>query len=655
MNWKVIRTLMGKEIRSLLRNKRVLLGMLAPVLVLPLLVYGFRAVTEGVSREAAATVSRIMITGELPASLETALAADQRLELVVSDAPVSGISPEVLAAYRQAAEAENLDMILRYEDTREGHVFQLIYDVGHRRGVRGAERLTEHLETFRDAEELRLLETAGLSPALLKPVELQLEDLAGEEERAGSALSNILPLILTLYAMVSVVNFAVELTTAEKETGTLETLFSMPIRGSDLITAKLLACVLFGVVSMVVSLGVLIPLMPLLAEAGVTALTFTSGTWVALLLTLLPLIFIAAGTSMTMGLFANSYKESGAYMTPLLFAFMIPAYVGITPGLELNAFYALVPVLNATLLLKSVLLGNLEPALLGITLVTNSFFSMASLTLMVKAFGTEKLLFGIGTTTTFTLQRHRLQPRSLIAVEDVFMTLSLVVILFIYLSTILTGVGSLLTGTLVVQYLVFALLPIGILWYLKATPVTSLGLRRFTLRGLGGGLGVWLAAFSLALMYQMLITPFITQVPTLVELEAELTRLSPLAQFLFIAVTPGICEEILFRGFAFRPLEAKWGPKAAILITALLFALVHMDFIRLIPTFLLGLAFGYVTWKTRSIYPAMALHILNNGLALMALEHVTLQWLPLLVLLVLGLGSGWWLLKPLPVKNDSPI
>ena len=233
------------------------------------------------------------------------------------------------------------------------------------------------------------------------------------------------------------------------------------------------------------------------------------------------------------------------------------------------------------------------------------------------------------------------------------MTLPLVVILFVYLSTILTGVGSLLTGTLVVQYLVFALLPIGILWYLKAAPVPSLGLRSFTLRGMAGGVGVWLAAFSLALLYQLFITPYITQVPTLVELEEALARLSPLAQFLFIAVTPGICEEILFRGFAFRPLEEKWGPRWAILITALLFALVHMDFIRLIPTFLLGLAFGYVSWKTRSIYPAMALHVLNNGLALLVLEHVTLKAFPLLALMVLGLAVGWGLLKDLPALKAS--
>ncbi|HAE43743.1 MAG TPA: hypothetical protein DCG34_12630 [Clostridiales bacterium] len=152
---------------------------------------------------------------------------------------------------------------------------------------------------------------------------------------------------------------------------------------------------------------------------------------------------------------------------------------------------------------------------------------------------------------------------------------------------------------------------------MKASFKDSLGIKIPSIVGLFGGLWVWVGAFSVVVLYQLLITPFVSQAPTLIELEQQMKELSPLHLFLLLALTPGVCEELLFRGFALRPLENKLGPKWAILITSLAFAMVHLDFIRLIPTFILGLAFGFVSVKTRSIFPSIILHTVNNSVAIL--------------------------------------
>jgi sodium transport system permease protein len=236
---------------------------------------------------------------------------------------------------------------------------------------------------------------------------------------------------------------------------------------------------------------------------------------------------------------------------------------------------------------------------------------------MFKVFGTERILFGSDKSTSFRLDRKLIQPKSFIEVEDVLMSLSFIVILYIYIGTIISSNTDFVQGTLIIQYMVFGLSPIAILWYLKASLKDSLGIKATSIVGLFGGVWVWLAAFSLVIIYQLLITPFISQAPTLIELEQQMKELSPLRLFLIIALTPGVCEEVLFRGFALRPLEKKLGPKWAILITSLAFAIVHLDFIRLVPTFILGLAFGFVAVKTRSIFPSIILHTLNNSVALL--------------------------------------
>jgi membrane protease YdiL (CAAX protease family) len=53
---------------------------------------------------------------------------------------------------------------------------------------------------------------------------------------------------------------------------------------------------------------------------------------------------------------------------------------------------------------------------------------------------------------------------------------------------------------------------------------------------------------------------------------------------------------------------------AAVIITAALFGLFHMDVYRLIPTTLLGILLGFITLESGSILPAMVAHFCNNAM-----------------------------------------
>lgn len=634
MNFSIIINLIRKEILALSRNKRVILGLILPVILFPILFYGYNQFQEMTAKSSEESLSRIYLIGDIPSQVLNPLSADKRFEIM-----------EGLDNYEEAIQNRNLDLVLEYTYIEDIHLFQLKYDSGRSGGRRAGERIESYLLNFKESEELRLLALAKEDETLLNPVDLQIKDIAEEEAILKHSLSNIVPLLLTLYALLSVVNFAIELTTAEKELGTLETLFSVPIKKEELIVSKLIACVLFGFVSMILSLFILLNLTTRMIDIEIMNFTTDFSTIIVLIFTLFPLIIMGAGVSLGIGMFANSYKESGAYVTPLVFAFMIPAYIGSTPGLELNAFYAILPIINSALLIKSVFMGGVNISLFGIVLITNALFSVLSLTFMFKVFGTEKILFGMGKGTSFKLKRNELKTRSFIEVEDIFMSLAIIVILFIYMSTILSDSMGLVKSTLLIQYFVFAMIPIGVIWYLKGSPKKGLGLRKPPLLKTFGGVFVWLAALSLVYIYQILITPFVSQVPTMIELESQLEVLSPLTIFFFIAVTPGICEEILFRGFAFRGLENKLGAKSAIIITSIAFALVHMDFVRLFPTFLLGLAFGYVAYKTKSLYPSILLHILNNGLAAFMPSEIPINIFNLFIVFIVSSIIGYILLE----------
>jgi hypothetical protein len=85
-----------------------------------------------------------------------------------------------------------------------------------------------------------------------------------------------------------------------------------------------------------------------------------------------------------------------------------------------------------------------------------------------------------------------------------------------------------------------------------------------------------------------------------------------------VCLTPAICEEILFRGYVQRTLERTLGMKS-IFITGVIFGLYHMRPINLLSLVILGVLFGFFFYRSRSIFPGMAAHFVNNLFAVLAL------------------------------------
>lgn len=77
------------------------------------------------------------------------------------------------------------------------------------------------------------------------------------------------------------------------------------------------------------------------------------------------------------------------------------------------------------------------------------------------------------------------------------------------------------------------------------------------------------------------------------------------------AVTPAFAEEFLFRGVILGKLRP-YGDGFALIISSVLFALMHCNIGQIPFAFIGGAIFGFVTVKTNSMLPAMIIHGLNN-------------------------------------------
>ncbi len=96
---------------------------------------------------------------------------------------------------------------------------------------------------------------------------------------------------------------------------------------------------------------------------------------------------------------------------------------------------------------------------------------------------------------------------------------------------------------------------------------------------------------------------------------------------LFVCVAAPMAEEFFFRGFLFGLLSRmrvrvggrELGPWIAAVVVGLLFGLAHYDSAQpqfLVPLGFLGFVLCILRWRTRSLYPCMALHSINNCVAL---------------------------------------
>lgn len=81
-----------------------------------------------------------------------------------------------------------------------------------------------------------------------------------------------------------------------------------------------------------------------------------------------------------------------------------------------------------------------------------------------------------------------------------------------------------------------------------------------------------------------------------------------------IGGSAGICEEVLFRGVIQRSFE-RLGAVRSILITSFLFGLMHIDFQKLLGTFMLGALIGFIVYRTNSLFSGMFAHFTNNSIA----------------------------------------
>lgn len=138
------------------------------------------------------------------------------------------------------------------------------------------------------------------------------------------------------------------------------------------------------------------------------------------------------------------------------------------------------------------------------------------------------------------------------------------------------------------------------------------------------GIGLWLIALIASGIYASYAIEFLPEETELLDaFNYIFENVSLTNQILMIAVLPAIVEELLFRGLFLSSFLKHTRPSIAIIATSLMFAAMHFSLLKLVTTFILGCTFGYVVYKSKSIFPAIFLHFLNNGFSVLVANFLS--------------------------------
>jgi sodium transport system permease protein len=331
--------------------------------------------------------------------------------------------------------------------------------------------------------------------------------------------------------------------------------------------------------------------------------------------------------------FARSFRDANSLLTPVLLVVLAPAFLASFPSAELDARWAVVPVAGPVLWMKALLLGKPVGSVALAVVGSSIAVAFLLLGLATRVFGDERVLFASegrrADARTLFLGAPELGPGSALAFAAT---------LFIgnYFATAFLVSVHPLAAVLTTQLLLHA----GGAWlfvrWTRAPQLLSLGPSQIGApRAVAGavliGGGAWLGISMPIVWIQSALVPGQEAVSAALKQSMSLEGTPLVLLIVVLAVVPAIAEELAFRGVVLGALRLRMSPGGAIFLSALLFSMAHGSLFRVLPTLVLGLFLGHLAQRTRTLWPSMLAHALNNGI-LLALDRAAPHT-------VAGLGS----------------
>ncbi|WP_425533679.1 ABC transporter permease [Xanthomonas campestris] len=345
-------TVLRKELRDIGRDRRTLaLALLLSPLLYPILILGMGALTESRVRTQIDKPLDIPVLGREHAPNLVRFLAAQGLNAV--DAPA-----DLTTAIRD----QDVDVALRIsahyaDDWRAGRpaLVEIIKDSTRREADVPAMRLQAALSGYsQQVGALRLL-ARGIDAQVARPLEIAAQDLATAEAKRGQMMAMLLPVLLVITSFLGGASLILDATAGERERQSLEPLLATPAPRSAIVSGKIAAACVIGMVSLLLTL-LAFKLSAQLSSSNLgRQLNVGFVPILQMLFILVPMLFIGTSLLTYLAAAAKSMKEAQAHMTWLLLLPMLPGYALMAYPLKTQLWHFAVPFLAQNQMLLKVI------------------------------------------------------------------------------------------------------------------------------------------------------------------------------------------------------------------------------------------------------------------------------------------------------------
>ncbi|MDY0298747.1 MAG: ABC transporter permease subunit/CPBP intramembrane protease [Candidatus Cloacimonadaceae bacterium] len=634
-----------KELLEVLRDKRTLFTtLLLPVILYPVLMIGFNAIMTrqtGVLEERGGTVAiQDSVQNEISMRIASELSQIENVTVIPA-------ANNVQSLYL----SKDIQSIVTIKDSvdvsglRKYHTY-IQYDAANESSNHIYGKVSDQIKATEHALIEEQLSNRGVSPELMNLVDVRKRDTADSQKKMGMLLGMFLPYIMIIMLLAGASIVAADLVAGEKERKTLETLLVSGVGRREVVIGKYLTIITLSMLNLIINLfSISFSMRYMLSRSGLdmAGAQMPIKAILILLAAMLPLATLYAAVLLSISTFSRNMKEARTYEQPLMMVSMILAMISFLPAIEMSNLMAIIPVINISLLFKAVMINDYQVSHLLITIISTLVLDVLAIWGTIKLFNTEGILFR-SDDDSGSLKGIKKNKANFFNPYNGLVYYTIALLLLYYLGSYLQQ-QDLARGLVLTQLLIIAMPVLLIIRALKLDGNKILRLKAPQLKEL---LIIPFIAIPAAIIVSLLSQVINTIYPfpeNYLKMLGGLFKMDlPLwGSFLVIAVAPGICEELMFRGFLIRFFE-KYGIRASIILSGLFFAAFHLDPFRFIPVLILGIILAYLTLRSGSIFNAMFSHAINNGFALIIM---TLATKPFMKFFVSGEDSlHYWLAIP---------
>lgn len=390
-------TVIKKELKRFFTDKRMLLTLILPGILIYIM-YSLMGTTFEESFTADSEYQYQVYIVNNPSDETYNMYFEQMFEMAELDVVIEGIEEDQLDEYKSKITNKEIDLIVYYEEDFLNKVY--LYDSNN------LETSVPLVEVFFNSVEIESYTIYQFYVSTLNAFESSLNnkfdinlsgdiyDLATDEEKSASIITQMLPMLLVLLLFSGCMAISTESIAGEKERGTIATLLVTPIKRSHLAFGKIIALSIVSLVGAVSSyLGLMLSFPKLMSGSGVSINIYGVSEYLVIFFLIITLVLLFTVALSILSTYAKSVKESQQLAMPLMIVVMlcgISTMIGLTSDSLVVCF---IPVYNAVICLSDVLGLNINIFYLLMTIVVNLIYVGVGVYVLKRMFDSEKIMF----------------------------------------------------------------------------------------------------------------------------------------------------------------------------------------------------------------------------------------------------------------------